>query len=74
MPKSVVYGEGKRFWIESDWYQPQEAAYQLKDGNRTILSVNEDNRDVGRAELKILCDLLNQLADAPAAPSVPDTE
>jgi len=63
MPRSAVYGEGKRFWVESDWYQPQEAAFELKDGDSTILSVDENNKDVGRKELIKLCDLLNELAE-----------
>jgi len=74
MSKSVVYGGGKRFWVESDWYQPQDTAYRLKDGDKTILEVDENNKDVGRNELKSLCDLLNQLADAPAALTAPDPE
>lgn len=66
MPKKTIHGEGKRFQVISNWYQPQESALELTDGDKRVLWVHEDNKDVKMTQMFTLCDLLNELHEAVA--------
>lgn len=64
MSLEIKYGDGKRFRVLWNWYQPDRAQWILFDAEtqQQLLKVDEDNDEVHGSDLVRLCDVLNRLA------------